>query len=64
MQLLGDHRISVNDIYRTQAAGSVAGNPPPFDSNQGKGTLAWPSLSDPAALRSMRRSTGTTSRGP
>ena len=60
LQLLGEHRISVNDIYRTQAAGSVAGNPPPFDSNRGNGTLAWPSLSDPAALRRMRRSTGTT----
>lgn len=60
LQLLGEHRISVNDIYRTQAAGPIAGNPPPFNSNLGKGTLAWPSLSDPAALRSMRRATGTS----
>eukprot|EP01047_Picozoa_sp_COSAG01_P018510 COSAG01_NODE_1005_length_12174_cov_40.917267_5_plen_413_part_00 len=60
IQLLGDHRISVNDIYRTQAAGSLAGNPPPFDSNRGGGVLSWPSLSEPAALRSMRRSTGTS----
>lgn len=61
LRLMAESRISINDIYSVQTSGSLVGNPPPFDRNDGpKPVLGWPSFSNASALAAMREASGTS----
>ncbi len=61
LRLMSESRISINDIYSVQTSGSLVGNPPPFDRDDGpKPVLGWPSFSNVSALAAMREASGTS----